>query len=216
MFEALRRSHRDLYLYSVETTCQRRRTATATASNRDLAANARVKVMDTPPQIRNSVESEIQMAFRGVALGQGISLRQAQIIDDFRDSTWTEHSASTADVEITNDWSRVPFEELERDCIAHLDALGFRYYIPALMLSVLKHYEPSSMRVIGTLSGLYPKKDNSWEYHMHRYSLLNPPQRAAIARFLAALPKLVELRFTDQKVVLRALRNYWGEYLETK
>src|SRR5215469_15804011 len=53
----------------------------------------------------------------------------------------------------------VPPDELERNCIAHLDALGFRYYIPALMLSVLDHYEPLSMRVIGTLAGLYPKKD---------------------------------------------------------
>ena len=103
----------------------------------------------------------------------------------------------------------------ESDGIAHLDALGFRYYIPALMLSVLNQYESSSMRVIGTLGGLYPKKDNSWEYHMNRYSLLNPTQKAAIARFLAALPKLVDLDFEHQKSVPRALRNYWGEYLQT-
>jgi hypothetical protein len=50
---------------------------------------------------------------------------------------------------------------------------------------------------------------------MHRYSLLDPGQKTAIARFLAALPKLVELDAEDQKVVPRALRNYWGEYLQT-
>ena len=70
------------------------------------------------------------------------------------------------------------------------------------------------MRVIGTLSGLYPKKD-SWEYSMHRYSLLDSAQKTAIARFVAALPELVELGFQDQKIVPRALRNYWGEYLES-
>jgi hypothetical protein len=64
--------------------------------------------------------------------------------------------------------------------------------------------------------GLYPKKDNSWEYHMYRYSLLNAAQKTAIARFLEALPTLVELGFQDQKVVPRALRNYWGEYLQTR
>jgi hypothetical protein len=48
---------------------------------------------------------------------------------------------------------------------------------------------------------------------MQRYSLLNHAQRTAIARFLAALPKLVELDFQDQKIVPRALRNYWGQYL---
>ncbi len=81
------------------------------------------------------------------------------------------------------------------------------------MLSVLNRYESASMRVIGTLSSLYPKKDDGWEYHMHRYSLLNQAQKTAIARFLAALPKLIELDLADQKIVSRALRNYWAQYL---
>ena len=164
--------------------------------------------METPVQIRRAVEIEIRMAFRGVTLGRGISLRQAQFADRFQDTIWNANSASLAHGEITDDWSQVPMDELESDCIAHLDAFGFRYYIPALMLSVLNHYESSSMRVIGTLSGLYPKKDSNWEYMMHRYSLLDPAQKTAIARFLAALPKLVELDFEDQKIVPRALSNY--------
>jgi len=171
--------------------------------------------MEMPLQIRRTVENEIRMAFRGVTLGQGIILRKAQFADGSRDAARNANSASPAHGEITDDWSRVPLDELESESIAHLDALGFRYYIPALMLSVLDHYESSRMRVIGTLTGLYPKKDSGWEYHMHRYSLLNPVQKTAIARFLAALPKLVELDFEDQKIVPRALHNYWGEYLQT-
>jgi hypothetical protein len=173
--------------------------------------------METPLQIRRAVEIEIRTAFRGVTLGQGMSLRHAHYADRFQDAVWNAHSVSLAHGEITDDWSQVPMDELESesDGIAHLDAFGFRYYIPARMLSVLSNYESSSMRVIGTLGGLYPKKDNGWEYHMHRYSLLNSPQKAAIARFLAALPQLVELDFQDQKIVPRSLRNYWGEYLQT-
>ena len=144
-----------------------------------------------------------------------MSIRQAQFVDGLRATDANAHSASSANAEVTDDWSRVPLDELERDYIAHLDALGFRYYIPALMLSVLNHYESSSMRVIGTLTGLYPKKDNRWDYDMHRYSLLSSAQKTSIARFLAALPKLVELDSADQKIVSRALRNYWGEYLQT-
>jgi hypothetical protein len=168
--------------------------------------------METPLQIRSAVEIEIRTAFRGVTLGQGISLRQARFADRFQDVP--PHLRMG---EIADDSSLIQMDELESesDGIAHLDAFGFRYYIPALMLSVIDHYESSSMRVIGTLGGLYPKKDNSWEYHMHRYSLLNPLQKAAIARFLAALPELVELDFQDQKIVPRSLRNYWGEYLQT-
>ncbi len=164
-------------------------------------------------EMRRAVVSEIQMAFRGVTLGQGVSLRRAQVADRSRDAVSNAHSASLAPGEIVDDWSQVPLDELERDGIAYLDAGGFRYYIPALMLSVLKHYDAASMRVIGTLNSLYPKKDQSWEYHMHRYSLLDHAQKTAIARFLVALPKLVELDFQDQKIVPRALRNYWGQYL---
>ena len=69
------------------------------------------------------------------------------------------------------------------------------------------------MRVIRTLNSLYPKKDHSWEYQMLRYSLLSHAQKTAIARFLTTLLKLVELGFEDQKIVPRALWNYWGEYL---
>ena len=82
------------------------------------------------------------------------------------------------------------------------------------MLSVLSHYDPSSMRVIGTIIGLYPKRGNQWEYHMSRYSLLSVAQKKAIAQFLAALPGLVELDHEGQKIVPRALRNYWAEYLQ--
>lgn len=171
--------------------------------------------METPLQIRRAVESEIRTAFYGVTLGRGISLRQAQLADNIRDAVRSASTAPTTHQEITDDWSRVPEEELERNCIAHLDALGFRYYIPALMLSVLNHYDASSMRVVGTLTSLYPKKGNRWEHHIHRYSLLNTTQKAAIARFLAELPKLVGLDFESQKVAERALHNYWGEYLQT-
>ena len=170
--------------------------------------------MDTTLQIRSSVKQNIRTAFRGVTLGAGISLRRAQLIDG-QSAPSREHAQSFTQKEIIGDWSQVPLDELERDSVAHLDALGFRYYIPALMLSVLEHYDSSSMRVIGTLTGLYPKKDNAWEYHMQRYSLLDATQKIAIARFLAELPKLVELDSEGQRTVERALRNYWGEYLQS-
>ena len=169
--------------------------------------------METRLEIRRAVESEIRIAFRGVILGRGMSLRQAQLAGRPKGEIWNPNCASSAPEEVA-DWSKVPLDELDRDCIAHLDADGFRYYIPALMLSVLDNYDPASMRVIGTLSGLYPKDDHR-EYAMHRYSLLNHPQKAAIARFLAALPGLVDLDFEGQKIVPRALRNYWSEYLQS-
>lgn len=179
--------------------------------------------METLVQIRGVVENDIRTAFREITLDDGVSLRQAQSADSFSENGVPRGfpgpppvtSAGSADAEVIDDWSRVSLDELDRDCIWYLDALGFRYYVPALMLSVLDCYDPSSMRVIGTLGALYPKKDN-WESAMQDYSLLNAAQKAAIARFLAELPKLVELDYEDQQVVKRALRNYWGQFLQTK
>jgi len=155
----------------------------------------------------------ISSAFNGVSLGDGISLRQAQAIDNYGEGITDEEFKHLRINEITNDWSKVSFEELELNCIAHLDAEGYRYYIPAFMLSVLSHYESSSMRVIGTLGSLYPK-EKMWFYHMERYSLLNQEQREAIAKYISVLPTLVSLDRDDLVIIERALKNYWAQYLK--
>jgi hypothetical protein len=154
----------------------------------------------------------IHAAFSNVSLGNGISLRQAQVIDNYGEGVTDEEFNNLTLNETTDDWSKVPLAELELDCLAHLDAAGFRYYIPAFMLSVLNHYEPSSMRVIGTLSSLYPKEE-MWFFHMERYSLLSEPQREAIAQYICVLPTLVNLDREDLKIMERALKIYWHQYL---
>ena len=106
-------------------------------------------------------------------------------------------------------------ELLEAECTAHLDAAGFRYYIPALMLTLIENYDNSSMRDISTLMSLYPKPDRMWTYHMVQYSLLNYDQKQAIAKFLIALPDLVTLDTEDKAMVELAIRNYWSEFLPT-
>jgi len=78
--------------------------------------------MNTSTDLRRTVEDRIRAAFHAVALGRGVSSRQAQAIDSGARS-------ASSDIEETNDWAQITLDELERDCIAHLDAEGFRYYI---------------------------------------------------------------------------------------
>ena len=156
--------------------------------------------------------ARIRRAFAGVKLGDGVSLRQTQVIDRYGDGLSDADFAALPAEEITDDWSQLTLSDINCDCIAHLDAAGFRYYIPALMLSVLSHYDPTSMRVIGTIQGLYPKAPHA-EHRERIYSLLDESQRSAIAAFLNALPGLVHLSDEDKKCVARSLQNYWGGYL---
>ena len=158
---------------------------------------------------RTAVEAQIRAAFAGVRLGKGVSLRRAQAIDRYGEGMTDEEFETVPCAEITISWSDVPFSELERDCIAHLDDDGLRYYLPALMLSLLSNYDPGSMRVIGTISALYPKNTGT---PGRSYEYLTDDQHRAIACFLYALPKLVTLDSEDAKCVSRALRNYWGKF----
>ncbi len=103
------------------------------------AKSAAVDAMPTPS--RSDIEIALQEAFRGVVLGSGISLRQAQIIDNQGAGISKEAFTVLPQSEVTTNWQGVSFQELERNCIAHLDADGFRYYVPAFILSLLNNYE---------------------------------------------------------------------------
>ncbi len=158
-----------------------------------------------------TVQKAVATAFSGVCLGSGLSVRQTEAVDRYGEGCTDEEFAALPRQEVTEDWSAVSDGELERVAVAHLDAEGYRYYIPALALSVLRNYDPGSMRVIGTISSLYPRRD-SWAYHMQQYSALSEPQKHALYIFLTQLPRLVELEHEDSKRVERAVRNYWLQF----
>jgi hypothetical protein len=156
-----------------------------------------------------ALENKIRAAFRGVVLGGGVSLRRAQIADCYGDDVQDDSFEHLPPEEPKDDWTRVRVGNDNSDCIAHLDAEGLRYYLPALMLSLLADYDAGSMRVIGTMSALDPRG----AYGDRRLELLNDEQRHAIACFLKALPELVTLSHRDAKVVSRSLSAYWRQFL---
>lgn len=162
----------------------------------------------------SQIQVAIQTAFQGVILDGGVSVRQAEVMDNWgRGITNKEFQALPLE-ENTENWMALSGETLEQfPYLSYLDAKGFRFYIPAFMLSVLASYQPSSLRVISTLSSLYPKQDTYGEHSLNQYSLLNQEQRSAIASFLSCLPATVPLDLEDQRIVERAIRNYWHEYL---
>jgi len=174
---------------------------------------------------RDEVEAAVRAAFAGVRLGGGISLRQAQAADTWGDDHTEAEWRALPRGEVTDDWSLVPEAELRRDGTAYLDEQGLRYYLPAFMLWLLDHYvnvyvtaderlldsEPE-MAIIGTLSAIAPGK----EERAVRYAVFDgytPQQRAAIAAYVEALPRLVELDHMDATLVERAIRDYWGRFL---
>ena len=165
---------------------------------------------------RTEIEQAIRSAFAGVRLGKGVSLQQARIIDDRRDDFSRAEFDALTRLEVTDDWTAIPEDELVNDCLAHLDADGLRYYLPALMLWLLDHYNDADLRsnpeaemtAIGTISALAPRKSMRW-----RWDSLSRDQLTAIASYLEALPRLVDLDDEDTMLVARSLESNWAQFL---
>jgi hypothetical protein len=169
---------------------------------------------------RREIESAIRSAFAGVRLGSGVSLRQAQAIDNYLEGVSQAEFEALPRHEVTDDWTGIPESELLRDCAAHLDADGLRYYLPALMLWLLDHYDDedrllldgAAMTAIGTISALAFASEFEKGYQSI-YDGFTSEQRAAIARYLAALPRLVHLDYEDATRVARSLDRYWAQFV---
>lgn len=170
--------------------------------------------MNTRAASLAEVIAAITSAFAGVQLAEGSSIGQAEVMDRYGEGCTNSEFAALPLTEITNDWSRIQDGELERALVAHFDALGYRYYIPALTLSIIRNYDLHAMRVIGTISSLCPFGD-SRQYRTVQYSELSRPQLNALALFVERLPGLVNLCRDDAMQLERALCGYWKQYIQS-
>lgn len=170
---------------------------------------------------RERVEAGLRAAFAGVTLGGGTSLRQAQAADAWGDGHTEAEWRALPQGEVTNDWSQVPEAELRRDGTSYLDEEGLRYYLPAFLIWLLDNYDRErlfgdedgvAMALIGTMSVIAPGKDSRAERHA-MFDRYTRDQRAGMAAYVEALPRLVNLGSQDTTRVERALRDYWGRLL---
>jgi len=169
---------------------------------------------------RDDIEAAIRSAFAGVRLGSGVSLQEARLIYERRTDLSQAAFDAIPRLEITDDWAAIPEEELENDCIAHLDAEGLRYYLPALMFWLLDHYDDdyllrgpeARMTKISTIAALARSSKDAKD-SQRRWDGFTDDQRAAIASYLDALPRLVDLDYEDTVFVARSLEANWHSYL---
>jgi hypothetical protein len=84
----------------------------------------------------------IEDAFGDVQLEDGISLREAIVLDNYG-TDQERHRARSQDE--LGDWRKIPDETIARysASLAFLDAKGMRFYLPAFMRFALRHYQKS-------------------------------------------------------------------------
>lgn len=94
---------------------------------------------------------QIEAAFAEVLLGDGISLREADVIDDYGSND--ERAAARKQDEL-RDWQRIPDEHIEyhSSALCFMDDEGLRFHLPAYMRFTLRRYrESESMSMDSTV-----------------------------------------------------------------
>ncbi len=145
------------------------------------------------------VLSLIQAAFAGVALGEGVGLRQAQGLDDYADPrSLVRYRAQDEN----RDWSAIPATDLDNcySSLSFFDAVGMRFHLPAYLVADLE----GKLQTADVLFHLLALADGAFE----RFDKLSAAQRDAVRAFL-----LLRLSDPDHKfvhpLIQTALREYW-------
>lgn len=157
--------------------------------------------------------AQITAAFEGVSRGDGVSLREGRVLDNCG-SEKKRAQARALDTETR--WQDVSHDDLDRyeASLCYFDAEGFRYYLPAYMLYNLTNADARGKD--GTYSSIVfyvldmPVEPNLRDLHLEHYSLLTPPQREAVCRFLQFYAAH-GWEFV-QEDASHALAAYWGQF----
>ena len=146
----------------------------------------------------------IRKAFQGVALGNGIGLRQAQGLDDYANSKTLARYRERDEKE---DWSRIPASELN-ECYSSLsffDAEGMRFHLPAYLIAGIEGKLACDVMFHLTCID---------EYKTSQLSGLNAIQRNAVREYLLFCLSQSEVEPGSKCwpaiwEIERALSSYW-------
>ena len=164
--------------------------------------------------LRSALVAEITAAFDGVPLGGGVTLHQARSMDDY-EYEWAQLAARSRDAEAR--WQDVAEDKLRElhDVHPFLDPEGFRFYIPAFMIWVLRHLDDETDEHRGlNCSTIYSFKtgqpSDPWHSDQReRFALLNPQQSRSVCGFLRHLARYDPSSREDAESFLAA---YWGRF----
>ncbi|MFM2096780.1 MAG: hypothetical protein RIS70_3904 [Planctomycetota bacterium] len=153
------------------------------------------------PQIMALIE-QIRDAFRDVRLGNGVSLREANVIDDY--GTEAERADARRQDEL-DDWTAVPDEQIDEspDALHFLDNEGRHYYLPAFMVFALRYHGKRSSRSPETLLNQLGNVEKTDELR----SLISPRQCDAVVAFLDHMR--AEADDADEAHHLELAKAYW-------
>lgn len=142
----------------------------------------------------------IETAFAGVMLGDGVSIRQADAIDDYKSE---RDQLQARKLDQLDSWMNVSDADIEHyPCVlAFMDEQGLLFHIPAYMRFAVRHlYDSNAISIDFTIYSL-----------MHDYwkkVKLTAEQRDAIVKFLAFMSERDD--YADGTAARKALEDVWS------
>lgn len=149
----------------------------------------------------------IEDAFRGVELGDGVSLHETIAIDNYEGAAQREASRA---LDEKQDWRKLLgapelVEIVYVGGLSFYDAAGLRFHLPAyLSLAVIAPDREDTSNVLESL--MFHLTDSS-DYNLARFSILDGPQRQCVREVLVFLRSEHELESTELD---QAIAGYWS------
>lgn len=175
----------------------------------------------------------IEDAFREVELGDGVSLHQTIVIDQYGCNC--EEAERQAEADERHDWRKlIDDPELLNvrgvGGLSFYDAPGLRFHLPAYMSAIVKYDWPvvtyeadkptldinpeeyAAFELIADVAGdIEFQLTHLNDYQRERFFILNGAQRQCICAYLAYIrDTTAEFRILDDDGIDRAIENYWS------
>lgn len=165
----------------------------------------------TREELRDAVLREIEIAFDGVSREGGVSLHEADVIDNH--GTPAERDAARA-LDTETRWQDVPLGDIRKYywILSFLDPIGYRYYLPAYMTWSLQNLASprDTTSIDATIFSLTRADDEKYEeWELDRFKLFTPEQAKAIVAFLRYMEAHAGGGYADDAT--EALNAYWAQ-----
>lgn len=132
-----------------------------------------------PSKTPSEIIAQIERAFAKVRLGDGVSIREAIVIDDYGDAG-QRRAARNQDEK--GDWRLIPDSIISNSssALSFFDLEGMRYNLPAFMRFTLRNFDSDSNSISATVFSVSNGENT-------KFQLLTPDQRDAVRAFLEFL-----------------------------
>jgi hypothetical protein len=158
-------------------------------------------------ELNAALVAELERAFAGVELAGGVSMAEANLIDDYALPARTVADPPPRGHGVGPPWQAITLADLERYAwgpFSFIDARGVRYYLPALLRFDLHGEAPGALESL-----VYTLTDGHQRAAIR--ALLDDAQRTVVARWLWYRAQVTDA--LGELTVRKALRAGWADFL---